>query len=104
MAPENTLQAERSDISSDPDTSTQVKYVVPGKYYPMLNVGKEEIARQQPVASGMNEQAGWVLGTLYSHKVLKTSRVIFITSIYLGSWLSEKPTATLDFKYVEECH
>ena len=50
VAPENTLQAERSDISSDPDTSTQVKYVVPGKYYPMLNVGKEEIARQQPVA------------------------------------------------------
>ena len=52
MAPDNTLQAERSDISSDPDTSTQVKYVVPGKYYPMLNVGKEEIGRQQQQGGG----------------------------------------------------
>ena len=53
---ENTGQAaDRSDISPGPDTSTPVKYVVPGKYYLMLNVGKEEIARYQQQHGGWDE-------------------------------------------------
>ena len=53
MVLENTGQAAaRSDISPGPDTSTPVKNVIPGKYFLMLNVGKEEIARYQQQHGG----------------------------------------------------
>ena len=49
VAPEYTQQP---GDGCGPDISTPVKYVFHGKYYLMLNIGKEEIARCQQHGGG----------------------------------------------------
>ena len=52
----------------------------------------------------LNKQGGYLEPFIHTKCSKHLELHIFITSIYLGSWLSEIPTATLDFKYVEGGH